>query len=383
MFRRKLDRLLSDQETFFLWGARQAGKTTLLKSLFPDSYWIDLLKSDQFRLYIQSPHRLREIIQADSTIRHVVVDEIQKVPVLLDEIHWLIENADVQFALSGSSARKLKRGGANLLGGRALRFEMQGLSASEIGDDFDLLRMLNHGYLPRHYSAARPRRMLDSYVSDYLKEEIAAEGLTRNLPTFSDFLGLSALSDCEIVNYSTISRDCGVSSKTVKSYFEILEDTLLASFLPAYRKRLKRRTIQAAKFYFADVGVVNFLAKRGNLVPGSELFGKAFENWVFHELKSYNHCSESFADISYWRTAGGVEVDFIINDFDVAIEAKATSRIRSDHLKGLRNLPEEVSSGVRRFIICLEPHRRLTDDQILILPFQEFIRDLWEQKLFS
>ncbi len=382
MFKRKLNIQAKNKESFFLWGPRQSGKSTLLKSLFNESLWIDLLKSDQFRMFMQAPNRLREIVQADPTITHVVIDEIQKVPELLDEIHWLIENAEVHFAICGSSARKLKREGANLLGGRAIRYEFYGLSASEISDAFELERMLNHGYLPRHYLAKNPRRMINSYVSDYLKEEIAAEGIVRNLPSFADFLTSAALSDGEIVNFSTISRDCGVSSKTVKSYFEILEDTLLASFVPAYRKRLKRRTIQAPKFYFSDVGVVNFLSKRGHLESGSELFGKAFENWVYHELKTYNAYSESYADISYWRLASGIEVDFIIDDFSIAIEVKSTQKIKSDHLKGLRQLKEEIGSNIPRILICLEPFRRITDDGILILPYQEFINDLWQGKIF-
>jgi uncharacterized protein len=383
MFKRKSNLSLENKESFFLWGPRQSGKTTLLKSLFYTSVWIDLLKSDQFRMFMQSPNRLREIVQADPAITHVVIDEIQKVPDLLDEIHWLIENTGVHFAMCGSSARKLKRGGANLLGGRAIRYELHGLSASEISDAFELERMLNHGYLPRHYLANNPRRMLNSYVSDYLKEEIAAEGIVRNLPSFADFLSSAALSDGEIVNFSTIARDCGVSSKTVKSYFEILEDTLLATFLPAYRKKLKRRTIQAPKFYFSDVGVVNFLSKRGSLESGSELFGKAFENWVYHELMTYNAYSESYADISYWRLASGIEVDFVIDDFSVAIEAKSTRKIKSDHLKGLRRLKEQIGVNNPRIIICLEPFRRMTDDGILILPYQEFINDLWQGKVFS
>ena len=382
MFKRKSNLSVENKESFFLWGPRQSGKTTLLKSLFNESLWIDLLKSDQFRMFMQTPSRLREIVQADPTITNVVIDEIQKVPDLLDEIHWLIENADVRFAMCGSSARKLKRGGANLLGGRAIRYELHGLSASEISDAFELERILNHGYLPRHYLAKNPRRMLNSYVSDYLKEEIAAEGIVRNLPSFADFLSSAALSDGEIVNFSTISRDCGVSSKTVKSYFEILEDTLLATFLPAYRKRLKRRTIQAPKFYFSDIGVVNFLSKRGYLESGSELFGKAFENWVYHELKTYNAYSESYADISYWRLASGIEVDFIINDFSIAIEAKSTQKVKSDHLKGLRRLKEQIGISNLRIIICLEPFRRITDDGILILPYEEFIKDLWQGKMF-
>ena len=227
-------------------------------------------------------------------------------------------------ALCGSSARKVKRGQANLLGGRAVRYELYGLIAREIGRDFNLDRMLNHGYLPRIYESDRPQRLLNAYVADYLREEVAAEDLTRNLPIFSEFLNVAVLSDAELVNFSTIALDCGVSSHTIKGYFQILEDTLLGRWLPAYTKRPKRRVITAPKFYFADVGMVNHLAKRGGLQAGSELYGKAFENWVFHELSAHNAYSETFATLSYWRLASGIEVDFIVNDMQLAIEAKAS-----------------------------------------------------------
>ena len=261
MFKRKLNLEAFKDENFFLWGPRQTGKTTLLKHYYKGTFWLDLLKSDQYRKYLQSPQVLREAVLADPSIQRVVVDEIQKVPQLLDEIHWIIENTHIKFALCGSSARKVKRGHANLLGGRAARLELFGVSASEIEDEFDLTQLLNQGYLPRHYLGKNPKRMLNGYISDYLKREIAAEGLIRNLPAFADFLSAAALSDGEIVNYSTIARDCGVSSNTVQSYFEILEDTLMASFLPSCRIRIKRRTIRASKFYFSDIGVVNLLCK--------------------------------------------------------------------------------------------------------------------------
>lgn len=217
----------------------------------------------------------------------------------MDQVHWLIENRGLRFALCGSSARKVKRGAANLLGGRATRYELFGLTAGELGSSFDLNRMLNVGYLPRIYEASRPTRLLDAYVADYLKEEVAAEGLVRNLPTFSEFLDVAALCDGEIVNFSNIARECGVSSHTTKNHFQILEDTLLRRWLPAYRKRPKRRVIGAPKFYFVDVGVVNRLARRGELKPGSELYGKAFENWVFHELTAFTQCRASEDVLSY------------------------------------------------------------------------------------
>ncbi len=287
-----------------------------------------MLKAEEFRRYLEHPEWLRqEILPLEHTSKFVVIDEVQKIPKLLDEVHWLHENHEIQFALCGSSARKVRRGQANLLGGRAIRYELLGFTSAELRKDWSLNRMVNHGYLPRIYLSDRPNRRLNAYVADYLKEEVAAEGLVRNLPVFSNFLNVAALSDAEAVNFSTIARDCGVSSQTIRQYFQILEDTLLGCWLPAYRKRPKRRVAASPKFYFSDIGVVNFLAKRGSLVPGSELFGKAFENWCFHELRAYNLYRDIFADFSYWRLAGGTEVDFIINSMEIAIEADSKQSV--------------------------------------------------------
>jgi len=382
MFVRQLQLPRPGCETFFLWGPRQTGKTTLLRVAYPDAFWIDLLKADQYRRYLQNPEFLRDELSARPSVRQVVIDEVQKVPALLDEAHWLHENRGIRFALCGSSARKVKRGRANLLGGRALRYELHGLTVMEIGDPFDLTRVLNCGYLPSMYAARRPLRLLNAYVADYLKEEVAAEGLVRNLPVYSGFLNAAALSDAELVNYSTMARDCGVSSHTIQSYFQILEDTLLGRWLPAYTKRPKRRVIASPKFYFADVGVVNFLARRGELQPGSELYGKAFENWVFHELCAYIAYRENFARLSYWRLASSIEVDFIVNDMQLAIEAKASARITTDHLKGLRALAQDQPGVKQRIVVCMEPQIRRTDDGIMVLPAIEFCHQLASGSLF-
>lgn len=312
----------------------------------------------------------------------MVIDEVQKLPVLLDEVHWLHENHGVQFALCGSSARKVRRGHANLLGGRAVRYELFGFTSRELKGQWDLDRMLNHGYLPRIYFSSRPKRLLNAYVSNYLKEEVAAEGLVRNLPVFSEFLNAASLSDTELVNFSTIARDCGVAGQTIKQYFQILEDTLLGSWLPAYRKRPKRRVIRAPKFYFCDVGIVNFLAKRGTLALGSELYGKAFENWCYHELQAYNLYHEAFAELSYWRLASGIEVDFVINSMEIAIEAKASRKVTSTHLRGLRALHEDHPDIRKRIIISCESKPRLTEDGIEILPVADFVKMLWDGAIF-
>ena len=367
--------------TFFLWGARQAGKSTLLAAEFPDVPWVDLLHPATYRRYLQNPEMLIEE-QRRHGAEFIVIDEIQKVPALLDAVHWLIEQRGVHFALCGSSARKVRRGQANLLGGRGERRELHGLSAMEIGAGVDLVRLLNHGYLPPIYNAERPQPLLDAYVSQYLKEEIAAEGLARRLPAYAEFLGLAALADGDLVNYTTIARDTGVSSQTVRGYFEILEDTLLGRFLPAYRRRPKRRVVAAPKFYFGDVGVVNYLAKRGELRPGGELFGKAFENWVFHELCCYNSYRGRYADFCYWRLSSGIEVDFVINHIDCAVEAKAVTRVRSDHAKGLREFKVDHPETGRRIIVSLDPHDRTTDDGIEMLHHTTFLAQLWQGALF-
>ncbi len=383
MFERLLSLPDSGRETFFLWGPRQAGKSTLLRQRYPAGFWVDLLKGEEFRRYVARPELLRQELDAagPGAERQIVIDEVQKVPALLDEVHWLIENRGLHFALCGSSARKVRHGAANLLGGRALRYELRGLTAGELGADFELDRALNHGYLPRMYEAGQPRRLLDAYISDYLRQEVAAEGLVRNLPAFSDFLDVAALRDGDPVNYSNVARECGVSGPTAKAYFGILEDTLLARWLPAWRRRAKRRLARAPKFYFEDVGVVNRLARRGELERGSDRYGKAFENWVFHELSAFVGYRDLDEQLTYWRLPSGIEVDFVLGDMRLAIEAKASARITRDHLKGLRTLVEEHSHVGRRAVVCLEPRARRTDDGIDILPAEDFARRLWQGDL--
>ncbi len=381
MFRRNVPLPAAPLESFFLWGPRQTGKSTLLRSLYPEAVWLDLLKTDEQIRYASRPALLREELEAVPPGLLVVIDEVQKAPGLLDEVHWLVENRGRVFALSGSSARKVRRSHANLLGGRAVRFEMFGLTSEEVGPTFDLVRALNHGFLPRHYLSEAPGRLLRSYVTDYLKEEVLAEGLSRNLPAFTTFLAAAALSDGELVSFATIARECGVSAPAVKGWFEVLVDTLLGDFLPAFTKRPKRRVIGAPKFYFADVGVVNHLAKRGRMEPGSALFGKAFESWVRHELRAYSSYRERFFDLSYWRLASGIEVDFVVDDMVAAFEAKATPRVKSDDLNGLRQIRIDHPKLKERFVVSLEPKARVTEDGIVVLPWRVFVERLWGDEL--
>ncbi len=379
MYERLLD-LKKASKTFFLWGQRQTGKSSLMHKAFPQVLWIDLLKSDEFFAYSQSPALLRERTAHLKANDLIVIDEVQKIPQLLDEVHYLIEKKKLRFGLCGSSARKIKRGFANLLGGRARRFELRGLSALELGSDFDLTKLLNHGYLPSFYLDVEPHLAHQSYVTDYLKEEILSEGLSRNLPIFHRFLEVCALADTEVLNFSNIGRETGVTAKTAQAYYEILVDTLVGSFLPAYTKKMKRRTIQSPKFYSHDVGIVNFLSHRKNLEFGSEAFGKAFENWIFHELSCFRLYKDPTSFLSYWKLTTQAEVDFVINDMEIAIEAKSSKKITSEHLRGLRQLKLDFPKIKKRLVVCNEPYIRMTDDGIQIFPFKEFISWLWSHK---
>jgi len=381
MYNRIQDLSLSSQETCFLWGPRQTGKSTLLKTLFPAAIRFDLLLSTEYQRLLDRPSIIREQCMAaglDATSQQdpIIIDEIQKIPILLDEVHWLIENKGLRFILCGSSARKLRHGHANLLGGRAIRYELHPLIYSEI-PDFSLIKALNSGLIPRHYDAAKPRRLIQSYVGDYLKEEIVAEALTRNIPAFSRFLEIAALSNGEMLNFTNIARECGISSPTVKEYFQILEDTLIGRQLPAYRKRKKRRLITSPKFYFFDLAPVIHLSRRGTILQGSELFGRAFEHFIWMEIIAHSSYSDLFYPIHFWRTSSGIEVDFILGDHEISIEVKSTIFANDSHLKGLRRFNEEYSTR-RSILVSLDLNPRRTEDNIEILPWKIFLEQLWQ-----
>ncbi len=384
MFRRLVRLPERPRESFFLLGPRHTGKSTLLRELYPQARRIDLGRTEEFVRYGEKPTLLREELEGGPQQAVVVIDEIQKIPPLYEEVQRLVENHGCVFAMSGSSSRALQSAASERgNGARVARFDLFGLTSAEIGRPFDLVRMLNHGYLPRHYMADSPARLLRGYIQSYIKDEVLSPGLTRSLPAFSSFLSQAALSDAELVNYATMGRECGVSAPTARDYYRILVDTRLGRYLPAFTRRPKRRVIGAPKFFFADVGIVNVLAGRGALAPGSELFGKAFENWIFHELTAASHYRERYLDLAYWRLASGIEVDFILGDLRCAVEAKGFSRITSDHLKGLRQLAVDQPSVKRRVVACLEPSPRVTEDGIEILPWRVFLDRLWSGELWG
>lgn len=380
MFPRILAQADFGAESCFLWGPRQSGKSTLLKELFPEAPCYDLLLAKEYRRLAANPGLLAEECAALGWTRKnqphpIIIDEVQKLPELLDEVHALISRQGLRFILTGSSPRKLLRGGGNLLGGRAARRELFPLVSAEV-PHFDLDTALNHGLLPRHYLARSARPLLDSYVGDYLREEVLAEALTRNLPCFQRFLESAAFSNGQIVNYTSISREIGVAANTVRGYFEVLVDTLIATWLPAWTKRAKRRVIESPRFYFFDTGIVNDLSHRGRLNPGTPEYGAAFEHLIFMELRAFQSYRGG-PPLAYWRTASGMEVDFILGDGRVAIEAKSSDNITSDHLKGLRAWRQEHPTS-RCILVSRAPRARVTEDKIEILPWQSFLKMLWQ-----
>ena len=348
--------------------------------MFPDALWFDLLLEDVYERLLRNPTLLRETVLANPKIKIVVVDEIQRIPALLNEIHWLIANTKTRFIMSGSSPRKILRSGTNLLGGRALRYELYPLVSAEI-PGFDLLKALNHGLLPRHYLAAQPKRLLSAYIGNYLKDEIVSEAKIRNANVFAQFLDAASFSNSEMVNYANIAADCGVSAPTIKEYFQILEDTLIGRFVPVYQKKPKRRVIQAPKFYFFDVGIVNHLLNRSKIEYKSEAFGHAFEHFIYQELYAHSHYSGLEYPISYWRTASQLEIDFVLGNHEIALEVKASDRVSDKHLRGLKAFMEEYKVK-HSIVVCTEPLPRIHNN-IHILPWQVFLERLWAGELIS
>lgn len=373
---------LPPRQSAFLWGPRKTGKSTWLKVRFPHSLVYDFLQTDLLLEFSKRPSLLREQLLAkdvDALKSPVILDEVQKIPHILDEVHWLIENRGLSFILCGSSARKLKRGKANLLGGRAWRYEMFPLVTAEL-HDFNLLRALNRGMIPDHYLKEGYKKALKAYTRDYLKEEVFAEGLTRNIPAFSRFFDAMGYAHGELTNYSNIARECGVDSKTVREYYQILVDTLLGTMVEPFKRRQNRQVIsRAAKFYLFDVGVAGAITKRHLEEEKGELFGKAFEHFIFMEITAHNSYNELDYEINFWRTKSGLEVDFVLGGGEVVIEVKGTTRVENRDLRPLIAFIEEYSPR-KALVVCNEREERVHGG-IRIMPYRKFLRDLWQGEI--
>lgn len=370
-----LDRL--EKKSIFLFGPRQTGKTSLISETLAQFRTYDLLDSDVYLTLSREPKRLEQELQRGEKI--VIIDEIQKLPFLLDEVHRIIEKYKMHFLLTGSSARKLRKGGVNLLGGRARSVHLHPFVFTELNKRFKLLKALDTGLIPSIYFSDSPTEDLKSYVNNYLREEIAAEGLTRNIPAFSRFLQVAALCNGLLINYTNISNDAQVPSSTVQEYFQILRDTLIGFDVPAWKKSQKRKPITTSKFYFFDIGVVRYLQNRSGLKKGSPEFGDAFETYIAHELRAFLDYNNR-GDLYYWRSKSGYEVDFIIND-TTAIEVKAKNNVSQRDLRGILALKEEGKLS-SYFMVSMESRPRIVEG-IHIMPWEEFIKKLWDGALLK
>lgn len=382
MFRREINP--SKTKSFFLFGPRQTGKSTLVKSLLtPGDLYIDLLPQRAFLNYAKTPGRVREEIVAHLETHEdplCVIDEIQKIPSLLDEVHELIESRGIRFILTGSSARKLRRGGANLLAGRAYTYRLFPLTFSEIGPSFDLNRALRVGTLPVLWETRKeePREFLRSYAETYLKEEVAAEGLVREIGPFAQFLDIAAANDGETVNFNNIARECLVSSKTVQQYYQILEDTFLATKIPAWSRSRRRRLISHPRYYFFDTGVTNVLSHTLSEPMDTRTVGRRFEQFVISQIAAAIHYRRADLELYYWRTNHGAEVDLLIcegNRIKWAIEIKASQQISMETLSGLRSFMED-NPDVPAYVLGRDQKRRKLKNNATIMNWHDFIAEM-------
>lgn len=367
---------LLEKKSFFLFGPRATGKTFLIREQLADrAFVIDLLRSDLYLRLSGSPADLEALIAAPGSCPVVVIDEVQKVPPLLDEVHRLIENRGVKFLLTASSVRKLRRGQANLLAGRAWQANLFPLTWIELKEQpFALDRYLRYGGLPTGYLSQDPQEELHAYVNTYLYEEIQAEGLVRRLPQFARFLQVAALSSGQMLNFASIGNDAQVSPSTVREYYYLLEDTLLGFILPPWTKSRKRKAIATAKFYLFDTGVTHTLAGTDALDRNSDLYGRSFEHWLAMELRAALSYHRVHKELSYWRSTHHHEVDFIIGD-EVAVEVKASQRVSDRDGAGLRALKEE--GALKRFYLVSQDPVELVKEDIQRVHWQTFLTRLW------
>ena len=366
---------LLSKKSFFLFGPRSTGKTTLIQHSLKKAKLYNLLDSQVYTRLLKNPQLLEE---ENTNNKIIVIDEIQKQVSLLDEVHRLIQQKNYRFLLTGSSARKLKKGQSNLLAGRAWLAQLFPLCYLEI-PQFDLIKYLNQGGLPMVYNSKYYQEELNSYVSLYLREEIQNEALSRNVQAFAEFLDLVALSNGQEINYESFSKDLQISPSTFKNYIEILNDTLLGFLLPGWTKSKKRKAISRSKYYLFDIGVTNTLCRRGFIQKKSNLFGKVFEHFIILEVRSYLSYARKNFLMYYWRSVSHLEVDLII-DHKVAIEIKSQQLIQDKHLKNIRKLKEEQLIE-KYIVVSLDTDKRVTKDNIQILPWKFFLKKLWQGQI--
>ncbi len=390
MYQRIIDlRPTLKRKSLFLLGPRQTGKSTYLKSHFPKALYINLLKSSEFQTYSGNPGRLAEVVQyftEHHQERIVIIDEIQKVPALLDEVHELIEtHKSLRFILTGSSARKLKSSGANLLGGRASRFHLYPLCYPELGRGSfkKWLRRLSIGALPSVTDSESPFEDLQDYVGLYLREEIAAEGLTRSIENFSRFLDFAALCNGQQINFTSLGSDAQLAPSTVRSYFSILQDTLVGHLLPAFRETHKRKAMTTAKFYLFDDGVVNAILGRRAVAEGTPEYGQMLEQAIFIEIKAYLDYKRSEKRVEYWRSTSQFEIDFLVygqTQNIVGIEVKAGANPTRKDFKGLLAFEEEFKLD-RKIVVCRTPRPRKSAEGVEVISIKDFLEQLWDGKI--
>ena len=379
MYKRIFDIENQIDEGMFLYGARQVGKSTLLQERFPNAVYYDLLIATVRKAFKRNPDSFRQALLDKPAGTLVIVDEIQKVPELLDSVHWLMANKGLWFVLSGSSARKLKRSGANTLGGRAIPRTLFPLVWKEV-PDYQIDKAVQNGMIPRHYLVDDATDRLEAYVEVYLREEIRDEAAVQDVEAFEQFMEAAAISDGEMINYSNIASDCGVSAKTVKTYYQILKDTLMGYEIPAYTKAIKRKVVQAPKFYYFDVGLANYLMGRHHLRRGSDDYGHAFEHLVMQEIIAYRGYYRRREKISYWHTYNHQEVDAIIGDAEVAIEIKSSEEVKTRHKAGLKAFKDE-HPDCRLILVSLDPITRSSGD-IELIYVTDFFKKLWDGEIF-
>jgi predicted AAA+ superfamily ATPase len=361
-----------EKKSIFLFGPRQTGKSTLIRSEFSHCFIVQLLDVEVRRFLMENPSRLKNLIPKESKM--VVIDEIQKIPELLDIVHLLIEEKKIKFLLTGSSAIKIKRSSANLLGGRARTKFLFPLTYKELGSKFELSKVLQYGSLPSIYFSDSPFEDLRSYVSEYLIQEISGEGISRNIPAFSRFLDVAAINNGQILNYSSIGSDSGVKRGTVQNYYEILEDSLIGYRLPVWKKSKTRKSIEADKFYLFDTGIANALTERKTISLKTPEAGFLFETFILNELRAWNEYKNKDLKLSYWKSKNNFEVDFLLGD-SVAIEVKCKESINQEDLKGLNAILEEKS--IKKAICVYRGSQNLTYGKILVYPYQTFIDMIW------